>query len=246
MCLSHKVVRQEQNLSLAVRSHTNWLGSMMYVKWMSRGEVVVVMVSNPAVFNLFPYATPLKNDVHIWNILLCGKQKFLWQKYISINETFILLKIGIQRVYRWVMINIDSAQDLSACTCETLLPLLPNMSLKLYGAAVDIEHFTILLVNCISNGQTSHSTPTSCLWHISLLKGEMCWSSHCFTRITGWSCLNWNVVLGLNQKLANVIFIYINEIWPIVQMSRVITRSLSPPHGASSGCGWRNGLRYGG
>jgi hypothetical protein len=26
----------------------------------------------------------------------------------------------------------------------------------------------------------------------------------------------------------------------------VISGSLSPRHGASSGCGWRNGLRYGG
>jgi len=30
------------------------------------------------------------------------------------------------------------------------------------------------------------------------------------------------------------------------QSTHVISGSLSPRHGASSGCGWRNGLRYGG
>jgi len=30
----------------------------------------------------------------------------------------------------------------------------------------------------------------------------------------------------------------------VVQISHVISGSPSPRHGASSGCGWRNGLRY--
>ena len=150
MCLSHKLVRQEQIFKIHTKSvisfqkSTNWLGSTTCVKWMSRGEVVVVTVSNPVVLNLFPMW-------HIWRMASTyathfrEKYKhFFWQKYISINETLLLLlKTWIQRVYRWVMINTNSAQDSSMWTCRTLVPLLPNISWKLYCAAVNIDHFNI-------------------------------------------------------------------------------------------------------
>jgi len=119
-----KTLKYILNLSVDFRSHTNWLGSMMYVKWMSRGEVVVVMASNPVVL-IFP-------TQHTWRMASTytthfrERQTFSYQKYININETFLLLKTVTQRVYRSVMININGAQDLSASTCQMLLPLLPN------------------------------------------------------------------------------------------------------------------------
>jgi hypothetical protein len=49
----------------------------------------------------------------------------------------------------------------------------------------------------------------------------------------------WSVVERTLHRVALIIIIIIN-------LLAVISGSLSPQHGASSGCGWRNGLQYGG
>ena len=62
------------------------------------------------------------------------------------------------------------------------------------------------------------------------------------------------IVLGLIAKLASVSghcdlgkTVHDFDFYKVsCDTFRVISGSLSPRHGASSGCGWRNGLRYGG